>query len=49
MKCPLNALAGCVVSEDLLEQLLQTLVTQTLDETYRGMLQNISPMMKSYA
>lgn len=42
---PLNALAGCAVSEDLLEQLLQTL-PQTLDETCREMSQNISPMMK---
>ncbi|KAF4954352.1 hypothetical protein FSARC_12149 [Fusarium sarcochroum] len=46
--CQFKALASCPQSEDLLEQLLDSL-PQTLDETYERMLGNIPLTSKDYA
>ncbi|KAK4250674.1 hypothetical protein C7999DRAFT_38283 [Corynascus novoguineensis] len=48
VECQFRALASCPRSEDLLEQLLQSLPA-TLDETYRRMLLNIPPASAPYA
>ncbi|KAI1868470.1 uncharacterized protein JN550_006386 [Neoarthrinium moseri] len=48
VECQFKALAECPESEDLLEQLLQSL-PNSLDETYRRMLENIPAAWNSYA
>ncbi|KAL2141319.1 hypothetical protein VTI28DRAFT_2500 [Corynascus sepedonium] len=48
VECQFRALASCPRSEDLLEQLLQSLPA-TLDETYRRMILNIPPASAPYA
>ncbi|KAH6881080.1 hypothetical protein B0T10DRAFT_518795 [Thelonectria olida] len=48
VECQFKALASCPQSEDLLEQLLDSL-PQTLDETYERMLSNIPSTSRDYA
>ncbi|KAH6870903.1 ankyrin repeat-containing domain protein, partial [Thelonectria olida] len=48
VECHIKALASCPQSEDLLEQLLDSL-PQTLDETYERMLSNIPSTSRDYA
>ncbi|SCO87596.1 uncharacterized protein FRV6_11723 [Fusarium oxysporum] len=48
VECQFKALASCAQSEDLLEQLLDSL-PQTLDETYERMLSNIPSTSRDYA
>ncbi|KAH8688294.1 ankyrin repeat-containing domain protein, partial [Ilyonectria robusta] len=48
VECQFKALASCPQSEDLLEQLLDSL-PQTLDETYERMLSNVPSTSRDYA